>query len=102
VRVVHFPLVDDGSRLTASHLTRLRALSKALAGELERGQCVLVTCHAGWNRSGLVTAATLMAWLHAPASDAIDLVRAKRGGHALRNAAFLDTLKNEKVNRAAR
>lgn len=67
-------------------------VSDLLAAYLTAGQSVLSSCWAGWNRSGLMTAMTLMK-LGMPADVAIARVRAARGPNALGNPVFVDIIK---------
>jgi protein-tyrosine phosphatase len=62
--------------------------SELVVEALKRGDPVLVTCFAGLNRSGLITALALRRLGYSP-SDAIDLVRRARGEYALSNPSFV-------------
>jgi len=53
----------------------------------KRGKRVLIRCQAGWNRSGLIMALTLMLEGYTP-DDAISLIRANRSEYALCNDYF--------------
>ncbi|MFC6883594.1 MULTISPECIES: protein-tyrosine phosphatase family protein [Actinomadura] len=55
------------------------------------GRRVLVRCHFGYNRSGLVVAHGLVTMGH-PVEDAIALVRSRRSEWALHNRVFVDYL----------
>ncbi len=88
VTVLHAPLNDDGSPMTAlEKLVSLRA-SSVVARALARGQKVLVTCWQGRNRSGLVTALALRRRGY-PVDRAMGLVRRARGSYALSNQHFV-------------
>jgi protein-tyrosine phosphatase len=63
-------------------------LGEAVAGHVRTGARVVVNCAAGRNRSGLLVARALIALGH-PAAEAIRLVRAARGPHALSNRGFV-------------
>jgi protein-tyrosine phosphatase len=52
---------------------------------------VVVNCSAGLNRSGLLVGRALIEHGHTPA-EAVELVRAARGAHALSNVAFTQFL----------
>lgn len=62
-------------------------LGEAVAGHVRTGARVVVNCAAGRNRSGLLVGRALIALGH-PAAEAIRLVRAARGPHALSNREF--------------
>lgn len=61
--------------------------SRIVAQAVKDGQRVLVTCAAGLNRSGLVSALSLLRMGHSP-SEAVMLVRHARGQWALSNKTF--------------
>lgn len=71
-------------------------LADIVVGRLNRGQQVLIHCQAGLNRSGLVTATTLVK-LGIKPDDAIDLLRAKRTEQVLCNASFEEAIRNLEV-----
>ena len=58
------------------------------------GDRVLIRCQAGLNRSGLITALTLILAGHEP-EEAIALIRSKRSRYALFNQSFVNWLINE-------
>jgi protein-tyrosine phosphatase len=62
-------------------------LGDAVAAHVLAGARIVVDCAAGRNRSGLLVGRTLIALGH-PAPEAIRLVRAARGPHALSNREF--------------
>ena len=68
-------------------------VSDMLAAYIAGGENVLSSCWAGWNRSGLMTATTLMK-LGIPADLAIARVRAARGPSALGNPVFVEIIKS--------
>jgi protein-tyrosine phosphatase len=55
LRVIHVPLVDRRE----VPVDEAHRAAQAVAAEVRAGRKVLVTCFAGWNRSGLVTALAL-------------------------------------------
>jgi hypothetical protein len=60
VEVVHAPNYDDYENpLTRERLTVAMEAARRVQGMVEQGKKVLVTCRAGMNRSGLVTALAL-------------------------------------------
>jgi protein-tyrosine phosphatase len=89
--VVHSPL-DDGPPMTPEE--RRRAVSAAMyaSHSLRSGGSVLVTCWQGLNRSGLITALTLVVGKKMRVDEAVRLVRRARGQNALTNPHFLNFL----------
>jgi protein-tyrosine phosphatase len=87
VEVIQCPL-DDGPPPSADEIRRACSTAKRVARRLALGQRVLVTCHMGWNRSGLVTALTLREMGLTP-RQAIGVVRVARGPKALGNRHFV-------------
>jgi len=89
-----FPLDDDPCQLiTRKQSAELLHLAKELAYHLRNGKRVLITCAMGMNRSGLVTALTLMAATGCHGKNALETVRARRrpmddGTRALFNPIF--------------
>ncbi|WP_051779493.1 protein-tyrosine phosphatase family protein [Streptomyces sp. NRRL S-241] len=61
------------------------------ARAVQDGRTVLVRCNAGYNRSGLVIAQTLIELGH-DSTTAIDLVRQRRSPSALNNRLFEEYL----------
>lgn len=92
VRVVRLPMADIPVRLTPREVRTLRMAARDLAYALKRGDRVLVTCAAGLNRSGLVTAATMLEQGSATPAEAIRRIRAARGPLALHNPAFVHAI----------
>jgi protein-tyrosine phosphatase len=88
--VLRVPL-DDARLSTTEAQLALRA-SKAVAEAVRRGESVLVTCHMGLNRSGLISALALRR-LGYSANDAIAAVRRARGDYALSNESFVSFIK---------
>jgi hypothetical protein len=68
-------------------LNRLRKAVDFAHQQWKSGDRVLIRCQAGLNRSGLVTALVLIKEGYNP-DQAIDLIRAQRGEHALCNSQF--------------
>ncbi|MFF0446725.1 protein phosphatase [Streptomyces sp. NPDC004609] len=79
------PIPDDP--LTAREIDRVRELAVVTADALRGGRSVLVRCHSGYNRSGLLVAQTLIE-MGLDAGDAIDRVRQRRSPWALHNEIF--------------
>ncbi|WP_030394513.1 protein-tyrosine phosphatase family protein [Kitasatospora purpeofusca] len=75
------------SPLTAEHLHSVRQLAVTATEAVRNERTVLVRCHSGYNRSGLVVAQTLIELGQDPAT-AIALVRQRRSPWALNNRTF--------------
>jgi hypothetical protein len=69
----------------------IHALGRAVADMVASGQRVVVNCAAGLNRSGLIVGRAMIHLGYAP-RDAIRLIRAARGSHALYNRVFEEFL----------
>ncbi|WP_216893933.1 protein-tyrosine phosphatase family protein [Nocardia alni] len=85
--IAHMP--DDP--LTSDQLGEVSRLADIARAAVSDGKRVLVRCHAGYNRSGLITAQTLHR-LGYSIDDAIFLVRYRRSKYALNNSIFVDYL----------
>jgi protein-tyrosine phosphatase len=94
-QVLHCPLNDDGSPMLAAEWDRARATAVRVAAAVHAGVRVLVTCHQGRNRSGLVSALALRGLTGWPGERCIATVRAARP-HALLNQYFLEALRRLK------
>jgi hypothetical protein len=95
VRVIHCPLNDDGSPMTDDEWQRALACGAKVANLLDRGARVLVTCRAGRNRSGLVTAVALYFQTEREGAELVGHVRRARrapSGPALTNPYFVRAL----------
>ncbi|WP_061290332.1 protein-tyrosine phosphatase family protein [Herbidospora cretacea] len=86
-RVCHVP---DGP-LTAAEIATVLTMADVAADAIRAERRVLVRCRAGYNRSGLVVAQTLLLLGYA-LDDAIDLIRSRRSSFALHNPFFVDYL----------
>jgi len=80
------------SALTAAQLAEVCELAEMAAAAVRDGQKVLVRCHSGFNRSGLVVVQALGHLGH-DVDDAIFLVRYHRSKWALNNDLFVDYLR---------
>ncbi|GGV40651.1 protein phosphatase [Kitasatospora herbaricolor] len=78
--------MPDGP-LTAGQIHSVQQLALRAAEAVRTDRIVLVRCHAGYNRSGLVVAQTLIELGQEPA-DAVALIRQKRSPWALNNQTF--------------
>src|SRR5690348_9738384 len=82
--------MPDGP-LTAEQIEAVCGAAELAVEAVGRGRRVLVRCHSGYNRSGLVVAHALTL-LGYSTSDAIFLVRYRRSKWALNNSLFVDYL----------
>jgi hypothetical protein len=86
----HCRKMPDGP-LTAVQLAEAGELAQTAAAAVRAGRKVLVRCHAGYNRSGLVVVQALV-HLGYRVDDAIFLVRYRRSKWALHNHLFVEYL----------
>jgi hypothetical protein len=86
----HVREVPDAA-LTSGQLSDICELAEITAAAVRDGQKVLVRCHSGFNRSGLVVVQAL-GHLGYDVDDAIFLVRYRRSKWALNNNIFVDYL----------
>jgi protein-tyrosine phosphatase len=91
-RVIRVPYDDSHSALIPSVLKSLHKAAEELTEEHKRGKRILITCMAGRNRSGLLTALVLMKRFGFPAHDAIQTIKERRGDFALTNTTFTSYL----------
>ncbi|MFE2149225.1 protein phosphatase [Streptomyces lavendulae] len=77
--------------LTAEQIRAVQQLSCTAAQAVRTGRTVLVRCHSGYNRSGLVVAQALieLGW---ETTAAIETIRKKRSPMALNNRIFEEYL----------
>ncbi|MHA6757769.1 protein-tyrosine phosphatase family protein [Streptacidiphilus sp. PAMC 29251] len=78
--------IPDGP-LTAEQLHSVQRLAVTATEAVRNDRTVLVRCHSGYNRSGLVVAQTLIE-LGQDATSAIALVRQRRSPWVLNNPIF--------------
>lgn len=96
-QVLHVPLRDVYlTDVVREQLPRAIEAAKIVARFVRAGKRVLVTCAAGWNRSGLVTALSLRL-LGYSADEAILLVKHARGPNALGNEVFQRQIRALKI-----
>jgi hypothetical protein len=89
VIVVRVLLDDDPSRpMRRDEVATAISGARSVARFLAAGQRVLVTCHQGWNRSGLVAALAMHQAFGLDADEVIERVRDARGPYALSNPNF--------------
>lgn len=88
--VYHCPLDDAGWRpLDPCEIAAITTAAKTVAMYLRANKKVLVTCAAGLNRSGVVSAMAMRMAYGVTPPRAIMLVRHARGQFALSNASFV-------------
>ncbi|KKL93246.1 hypothetical protein LCGC14_1876630 [marine sediment metagenome] len=86
--VMHVP-IDDANPSHADR-TRIRSAAQAVAWHVRAGRRVLVTCHQGRNRSGVIAGLALVE-LGMPRNQAVRLIRTLRNG--LTNSHFYAMVK---------
>lgn len=92
VSVIHAPGDDDREHPPAPHWVSVWTdAAKSAAEALQADKKVLVTCYAGLNRSGFVTALTLRFVTGWSGARCVELVQ-KRRFNALFNEYFIDYL----------
>lgn len=97
--VVYVPLEDDPSR--PMHDTEVSsAISNAgtVSRYLHAGHRVLVTCHAGLNRSALVAGLAMQQTFDMTAIEVIDQIRELRGPRAFSNPNFVRLMHRFELN----
>ena len=77
----------DDARPSKQEVAIALQAARSVAGHLREGRVCLVTCHAGLNRSGLVSGLALR-MLGYDGESAVRAVRAARGQQALGNEHF--------------
>ncbi|MET8748415.1 protein phosphatase [Streptomyces sp. NPDC004728] len=87
VGVEHLICEIPDKPLTGAQIQSVQQLARTAAVAVRSGRTVLVRCHSGYNRSGLVVAQALMEFGE-NTTTAIDLVRQKRSPWALNNQTF--------------
>jgi len=91
VTVVHAPNNDDGSPITKGQWQTAVQAAELVARRVRGGERVLVTCAAGRNRSGLVSALALHMLTGISGAEAARIVKARRP-NALTNRWFMAAL----------
>lgn len=92
IDVIRVHLDDNGRLPSKHHLYQAFELSNRLTSMIRGGQNCLVTCAQGRNRSGLVTALTLIRMTGCSGKEAVKAVKERRFspfGTALTNGAFV-------------
>lgn len=90
-RIEHVVAEIPDSPLIGDQILTVQQLARTAAQAVRDGRSVLVRCNAGYNRSGLVVAQTLIELGH-KAPEAVETVRQKRSPFALNNQLFVDYL----------
>lgn len=88
IEVFHCPMDDNYDHMPREDKERSILCAPRVARRLRAGKRVLVTCHQGRNRSGLISAMALVLAHGMRPSEAILAVRGARM-HALQNPQFL-------------
>ncbi|MEV6206087.1 dual specificity protein phosphatase family protein [Kitasatospora sp. NPDC051914] len=83
--------IPDGP-LSAEEIERVQSAARTAACAVRDGRTVLVRCHHGLNRSGLVVAQALIESAGLDARSAVALVRERRSPRALNNETFVHYL----------
>lgn len=97
-RVVRFGFDDDIYRpIPAEAGVLFHQMAHQLAREVASGRKVLITCAMGLNRSGLMTALTMMYCFRMSPSDVVKLIRARRSKDALMNPIFERWILNQRI-----
>lgn len=90
LKVICAPLKDDEEPMTKLEMVTAVKAAAEVINCLKKNQRVLVTCWAGRNRSGLITAMALCKGPNQmPLKTAITLIRMVRGRAALSNQSFV-------------
>lgn len=92
VEVYRLPLNDDGSPMTVEEMKEAIKAARKVMSWLFEGKTVLVTCHMGLNRSGLIAALAMFYGFGASVEDAVISVKEARGPRALSNRYFISFL----------
>lgn len=93
-------LNDDGTPMTKDEAKDAVRTAGKVIKWLREGLRVLVTCHSGLNRSGLITAIALCKYNNLSPQMAVNAIRIARGHYALRNPYFLKFLQEYCGNRS--
>ena len=88
VEVLHAPMHDDHVQMWPGDKDRALNAAIQVARWHKAGKRVLVTCWAGRNRSGFITALSLMLLKKLNPDQAVGLIRAARSENAMRNPHF--------------
>ena len=93
VEVIRIGLTDHGPPISWNEMQLAVKIAGQVINRLQQNKRVLVTCHAGLNRSGLINALALCCGPKRIKPDqAIQLIRKARGPNALSNRSFREFL----------
>lgn len=93
VRVKHAPLDDHYDPLTPREWDCIISAANFVAHNVRRGRRTLVTCQAGLNRSGIITAMAVCLLTGMSGREAVELVQSRRPD-ALCNSSFVYHIEN--------
>lgn len=97
-RIVKLGFDDDIYRPIPPEVGQIfHAHAHQLAKEVSGGRRVLITCAMGLNRSGLMSALTIMYAYRMRPTEAIQLIRSRRSRDALMNPIFERWILNQRV-----
>ncbi len=82
------PMDDDQRTMREEDGPRAQAAADVVAHAIRGGRCCFVTCGQGMNRSGMVSALTLMRLHSCTGAEAVKIVKERRPG-ALYNPSFV-------------
>jgi len=95
VWVIHLPLDDVEKPLSRQQRRAIRAVAAMVAERVRLGERALITCAAGLNRSGIITASVVRRLTGVGHDDIVDHIRRKRSPRALSNRVFVAAFKNQ-------
>ena len=87
---------DDSHTVNFQERMTIVMAGREVLRRLNLGQRILVTCHMGWNRSGLVTGLALKMGRRYSTERIIERIRQARGDNALSNPTFVRILRRFK------
>ncbi len=87
--VIHCPFEDNIEPIPQYLRKEMVSVSDFITSQVKSKKRVLVTCFAGLNRSGLITALTLTRGFNKSGPECVSLIRSARGNKALSNPMFL-------------
>jgi hypothetical protein len=90
-QVEHYDVEAPDGPLSPGQIEQICRMADLAAEAVGAGRSVLVRCHSGYNRSGLVIAHALTTMGYST-EDAIFLIRYRRSKWALNNPLFVDYL----------
>lgn len=94
---IHVPLRDTilfTPREFLNTVRKAKSASDHAVDYITRGENVLSTCHAGWNRSGIISGLALVKLTGAPGKQVVRHIRDKRCSSALSNPLFASVVAN--------